>query len=151
MSEGAELLDLANGGLEMTIPVAHGMGIRFVELGPGHAAAEAPIEGNGNHLGTMYAGVLFTVAELLGGALAISTFDTSAFAPVVKGLTISFLRPARSAVRATVAMDDETVDRLTAQASEAGKAEFELVAEVHDAEGTLVATTTGTYQLRRIG
>jgi thioesterase domain-containing protein len=146
-----DALTMANAGLELAIPVAHNMGIRFVEVGPGVAVAEAPIEGNGNHLGTMYAGVLFTVAELLGGALSVSTFDLSEFVPVVKSLTIDFLKPARTDVRASVSLDDDTVEKVKAQAAELGKGEFELVAEVHDSEGTLVARTTGIYQVRRIG
>lgn len=143
--------EFANKALEMTIPVVHSMGVRFVDLAPGKVAAEVPVEGNSNHLGTMYAGVLFTVAEVLGGGLAMSTFDMSKFLPVVKSMTIDFVRPVRSNVRATASIDEATVAALTATATETGKAEFLLTAEVHDAEGTLVAQTTGTYQLRAIG
>ena len=36
-----------------------------------------PFKPNRNHLGTMYAGALFTLAEIPGGAVLISAFDMS--------------------------------------------------------------------------
>ena len=39
----------------------------------------------------MYAGVIFTVAEVLGGALHFATFDASTHYPLVRKMTIDFL------------------------------------------------------------
>ena len=63
---------MMNGAMEFTIPPAHKMGIKAVEARRGYAAASVPLEGNGNHFGVMYAGVQFTVAEILGGIIARS-------------------------------------------------------------------------------
>jgi acyl-coenzyme A thioesterase PaaI-like protein len=68
-----ELVEMMNGAMEFTVPTAHKMGIKVVEARPGHAAATVPLEGNGNHFGVIYAGVQFTVAEILGGVIALST------------------------------------------------------------------------------
>ncbi len=143
-------VELANAGLELTIPVLHNMGVRFTDVGRGHASTLVPVEGNGNHLGTMYAGVLFSVAEVLGGALALNTWDASAYLPVVKSLTIDFLRPARTDVTASTSIDEGAIAATQAAAEATGKGEYVLVAEVHDQEGTLVARTTGTYQIRKV-
>ncbi len=86
--------ELFNTVLAQSIPRAADMGIEVVELRPGYVKSKTPFDGNGNHIGTMYAGVLFTAAELLGGAIALSTFDMTKFYPVVKGLSINFRRPA---------------------------------------------------------
>lgn len=137
--------------LTQMIPLAGQMGIEATELRPGHAAATIPIEGNGNHLGTMYAGALFTVAEVLGGALALSSFDVTKVYPVVKDLKITFLRPASTAVTARASIPDERIGELAAEAAVNGKAEFILSAEVLDETGQLVATTEGTYQIRSHG
>ena len=83
--------------LAQTIPRAAEMGIEVVELRPGYVKSKTPFEGNGNHIGTMYAGVLFTAAELLGGAIALSTFDMTKFYPVVKALR-QLPQPATGAV-----------------------------------------------------
>src|SRR5690606_6231425 len=129
----------------------HAMGARVVEVRPGFAAAEVPMEGNGNHFGVMYAGVLFTVAELLGGAIAVASFDTTRFFPLVKDLRISFLRPAKTAVRSQAALAEETIAAVAEEAEANGKADFELDAELTDTEGTVVARTHGLCQLRRLG
>lgn len=149
MSDDA--LQMGNVALEHTIPVAFKMGVRFTDVRPGYAEAAVPIDGNGNHFGVMYAGVLFTVGEVLGGALSMVTFDMSAYFPLVKSLTIDFLKPAGSAVTASTSLDLRDAAKLQALADEQGKAEFQLVAELHDEAGTLVARTTGTYQIRKAG
>jgi len=146
-----EQVAMANAGLELTIPVLHNMGVRFTDVGRGRATTVVPIEGNGNHLGTMYAGVLFSVAEVLGGALALNTWDASSYLPVVKSLTIDFLRPARTDVTASTSIDEDAIKMTEAAAEQTGKGEYVLVAEIHDEEGTLVARTTGTYQIRKVG
>jgi acyl-coenzyme A thioesterase PaaI-like protein len=141
-------LETMNSGLEHTIPVAYRMGIRIVEVGRGHAAATVPFEGNGNHFGVMYAGVEFTVAEVLGGVIGLSTFDTAKYFPLVKNIDIAFVGMGRSELRASARLDDAAIARIEAEAAERGKADFTLEAVVTDADGQTVATTNGLYQLR---
>ncbi|MBF6163307.1 YiiD C-terminal domain-containing protein [Streptomyces gardneri] len=143
--------DIVNGALEYTIPIAHKMGVRAVEVRRGFAATSVPAEGNGNHFGVMYAGVLFTVAEILGGAIAVATFDNSAFYPLVKDLRVFFRKPARTDVRAEATLSEAEIARVTAEAAENGKSEFTLRAVVTDADGVVVAETEGLYQLRAHG
>ena len=151
MSETGATTEMFNQALEAMIPRAHQMGIRTVELRPGHAEATVPMDGNGNHIGTMYAGVLFTVAEVLGGAIVLSSFDVGRFYPVVKDLKINFRRPARGAVTARASLSAERVAELAGEAEATGKAQFTLVAELFDEAGELVADTEGTYQIRTHG
>ena len=145
-----DLLDAATESLQTLIPLMRQMGVRVVDLAPGRVATEVPFEGNGNHVGTMYAGVLFCVAEVLGGVIAPVTFDGSRFAAIVKGGTIRYLKPVTSAVRASASLDDETVARVTAEADEHGKSDYVLDITVRTADGTEVASLKGDYQLRRI-
>ncbi|MCV6967506.1 thioesterase [Mycobacterium intermedium] len=139
---------MMNANLASTIPVADKMGLKIVEARPGFAAATVPVEGNGNHFGVIYAGVQFTVAEILGGIIALATFDTSKFFPLVKNVDITFVSMATTPLRAEASMDDETIARVAAEAAERGKANYTLEAVVSDANGTVVATTRGLYQLR---
>jgi acyl-coenzyme A thioesterase PaaI-like protein len=99
----------------------------------------------------MYAGVLFTVGEVLGGAIAAGSFDLSKVYPVVKDLKISFRRPATTGVTAKTSMTEETIAELDAKARSGGMAEFVLAAELFDETGELVAQTEGTYQIRAHG
>ena len=149
-ADANQLVDAMNGAIESTIPIAHKMGLKVVEARPGFAATTVPAEGNGNHFGVIYAGVLFTVAEILGGIIPLITFDTAKYFPLVKNLDIQFVAMAKSDVRAQAGLDDETIARVEAEAAERGKADFTLEAVVTDADGQTVATTRGLYQLRAL-
>jgi len=146
-----QLVETMNAALGSTIPTAKNMGVRVVEARRGYAAATVPVEGNGNHFGVIYAGVQFTVAEILGGIISLTTFDSAKYFPLVKNIDISFVAMAKSELRAEASLDDETIARIDAEAAERGKADFELEATVVDADGKTVATTRGLYQLRAFG
>ena len=139
-----------NAALEKTIPRAYEMGVRFVELRPGYVRAEVPFEGNGNHFGVVYAGVTFTLAEVLGGALHVATFDASTHYPLVRGMHIEFTAPGRGPLSASVTLSDDEIARIRAESLN-GKVSFELNAEVLAEDGTVVARTSGDYQIRPYG
>jgi acyl-coenzyme A thioesterase PaaI-like protein len=149
--DAGSLIDVMNATLGSTIPIAGQMGVRVAEVRRGFAATTVPVEGNGNHFGVIYAGVQFTVAEVLGGIIALSTFDTTKYFPLVKNVDIKFVSMARSELRAEAALDDETIARIEAEAAERGKADFTMEAVVTDTDGKTVATTRGLYQLRAFG
>lgn len=142
------VVEMMNAGMESTIPIAARMGVRVVEARRGFAAATVPVEGNGNHFGVVYAGVQFTVAEILGGIIALATFDAGKFYPLVKNVDIAFVGRATNELRAEATMDEQTIARVEAEAAEQGKADYTLEAVVTDTAGTVVATTRGLYQLR---
>ena len=139
-----------NAGLEQLVPRAHQMGVRFVELRPGYVRAELPVEGNTNHVGTIYAGVIFTLAEVLGGAMHVATFDVTTHYPIVRSMTIDFVAPGTTALTAVASLSDDEIAAVRSAAAN-GKASFVLVAEVTDVAGTVVARTTGNYQIRPHG
>jgi len=144
-------IEQMNLAFEQMIPRAHQMGVRFVEMEQGFVRAEVPFEGNGNHFGVMYAGVIFTVAEVLGGAMHFATFDVSTHYPLVRSLTIDFKSPGKSTLTASARLTPEQIEAIKADAAANGKASFVLEAEVLGEDGTLVATTRGDYQIRPYG
>jgi acyl-coenzyme A thioesterase PaaI-like protein len=146
-----ELVDMMNGAMAVTIPPAAKMGITVLEARRGYAAASVPVEGNGNHFGVVYAGVQFTVAELLGGVIALASFDAAKYFPLVKKVDVEFVGMARTDLRAEASLTDAELARIAAEAAERGKADFTLDAEVKDEAGQTVATTHGLYQLRAHG
>lgn len=148
MTGANQLVDMMNAAMAQTIPIVHQMGVQVVEAGRGYAVATVPATGNGNHFGVVYAGVEFTVAEVLGGIIALSTFDSAKYFPLVKNVDIAFVGMAKSDLRAEARLDEETIARVEAEAAERGKADFTVEAVVTDAEGQTVVTTRGRYQLR---
>jgi acyl-CoA thioesterase FadM len=99
----------------------------------------------------MYAGALFTLAEMPGGALFLTTFDVSKFYPIVKEMTIKFKRPVHTDATVKVGMTEEEVVRIERDAEEKGRSEFSLKGEIFDEKGELVAESVGIYQIRKHG
>jgi thioesterase domain-containing protein len=140
--------ELINAGMEQAVPAMHQLGIRVAEVRPGYAVATVPLAGNSNHFGSMYAGALFGVAEMLGGALFYPSFDMARFYPTVKDLQIRYRLPAKTDVRAHAQLDAATLARMQHEVDTAGRTEYALDAILTDANGVVVATTRGTYQIR---
>jgi thioesterase domain-containing protein len=139
--------DQATAFVHDAVPALGRFGLQVQELEPGRVRLTLPFEGNGNHMGTMYAGALFAIAELPGGLLPLSLVPQGVV-PIMKELTIRFLSPARGEVYLTAELDPGLVQRLAAQARDTGRAEFTLDLQVTDSRGRAVAATTGHYQLR---
>ncbi|WP_426414933.1 YiiD C-terminal domain-containing protein [Aestuariirhabdus sp. LZHN29] len=137
--------------VEDKIAFVQRMGLRAERLDKGCVKLRAPLQGNQNHIGTMYAGALFTLAEIPGGALFMTSFDVSRFYPIVKEMKIEFLRPAKTDITCELSMAMEEIEELQAQANERGKVDYTLQAQLIDSDGVLVAQSCATYQLRRIG
>lgn len=133
------------------IPFVANTGIEIEVLEKGYTRMRMPFAPNRNHVGTMYAGALFTLAELPGGAIFISSFDTSRFYPIVRDMSIRFRRPATGDVWVDVRVSDEFVQKVQAEAEANGKADYEWESELKDASGTVVAIAKSIFQLRRIG
>ena len=137
--------------LENSIEFIQRSGLKVETLERGHVICRMPLAGNVNHIGTMYAGALFTLAEVPGGALFFSSFDAKKYYPIVTDLQISFKRPVKSDAIAEFRMSDEEIARIETDAEHNGKALFELQGELKDTDGNIVATSTGQYQMRQVG
>jgi len=124
-------------------------GLKAELLEPGHVRLRMPLVGNENHIGSMYAGALFTLAEIPGGALFLTSFDTERFYPIVKSLNLRFLRPAQGDIRVEARIADATLAQLQRAAEASGKAEFTLELQLLDDNAGVVAESQGVYQLRR--
>jgi len=131
-----------------SIPFAERAGIDLIEFERGHVKMKIPLEPNKNHIGTMYAGALFTLAEIPGGAIFMSAFDMTKFFPIVVEMNIKYLKPATTDIYVEVNMSEEEIERITKEATENGKSTFILEKELKDENGVVVAITTGTYQAR---
>ena len=118
-------------------------------LEPGFVRLCMPLAGNQNHIGSMYAGALFTLAEIPGGALFLTSFDTQRYYPVIKEMNLRFRRPATGDIRVEARLDAAEIERLQAEAAETGKAEYVLELALTDSTGEVVAQSRGLYQLRK--
>ncbi|PAV47202.1 thioesterase [Pseudomonas sp. HAR-UPW-AIA-41] len=124
-------------------------GLKAEALEPGHVRLRMPLAGNENHIGSMYAGALFTLAEIPGGALFLTSFDAERFYPIVKSLNLRFLRPATGDIRVEARLQTDDIERLQAEADRHGKADYPLHLQLMADDGSVVAESEATYQLRR--
>jgi acyl-coenzyme A thioesterase PaaI-like protein len=133
-----------------TIPFLERTGIVVDHAERGFVRLRMPFDLNVNHVGMMYAGALFTLAEVPGGTLFLTTFDPKRFYPIVKDLKIRFRRPALTDITVEVRMDDDQADRIMAEADANGKADYSWECELKDESGEVVAISQNLYQMRRI-
>ncbi len=131
-----------------TLPFAEHTGIRIDVAERGRVRLTMPLAPNVNHVGTMYAGALFTLAEIPGGTLSATTFDPERFFPIVKDIQITFLKPAVTDISVEVSMSASEVERILAEAEANGKADYTWECELVDTNGVIVARTTNLYQIR---
>ena len=136
---------------DKTFPFVERCGVETLDVDRGYCKMKMPLAPNLNHVGIMYAGALYTLAELPGGAIYMTSFDTSRFYPIVKDMRIRFRRPATTDITVEVRVDESEIERIQAEAEANGKCDFEWDTELKDANGEVVALTHNVYQLRRIG
>ncbi len=143
--------EAARAALAKGIPFVGNSGLVVEVLEKGYTKMRLPYEPNKNHIGTMYAGALFTLAEFPGGAIFLSSFDATKFYPIVKEMNIRFRRPATSDIFVEVRVSDEFVKKVQDEATANGKADYEWECNLVDAAGNVVAISKNVFQLRKIG
>lgn len=91
-----------------------------------------------NHLGTVHAGALLTLAEAASGEFMVKEFTGLGFEvlPVVRRLEAKFRKPASGAIVASVRLAPEKKDEFLATLTTKGRALVELDVDVHDGSGT---------------
>jgi acyl-coenzyme A thioesterase PaaI-like protein len=130
------------------IPFLKHTGVVVDHAERGFVRLRMPFEPNVNHVGMMYAGALFTLAEVPGGTLFVTTFDPTRFYPIVKDLKIRFRRPAMTDITVEVRMREDEVERITEEAEANGKADYSWESKLMDTNDEIVAVTQNLYQMR---
>ncbi|ASK35266.1 PaaI family thioesterase [Alloalcanivorax mobilis] len=134
-----------------SFPFVARCGVQTLEVARGYCKMKMPLAANLNHVGIMYAGALYTLAELPGGVIYLSSFDTARFYPIVKDMRIRFRRPATTDATVEVRISEADIERIEATALAHGKCDFEWDCQIKDDQGEVVALTHNVYQLRKIG
>lgn len=97
-----------------------------------------------NHLGTLHAGALFTLAEAASGEFLLEQFQNTELniVPVVRKGEIKYSRPAESIVYASADFPEQSADAVYTALKERGKAVVQVKVELYNEahERTVVAT-----------
>lgn len=141
------ILTMMNVRFGRVIPFIGRNHFRVVELRAGYVKAKIALKGNQNHLGTMYAGAMFLLAEVPGGVMSLFEFG-SGYLPILKKLTMHYLLPVTSDLTIEVSLTQAELDAVRQVADEKGKSDFTLLLDMKDAQGQVVAQSEAVYQLR---
>lgn len=141
--------EMARAFTEEKIDFVRRSGLKAEELQLGFVRLRMPLAGNQNHIGTLYAGALFTLAEIPGGALFLTSFDVQRFYPLIKEMNLRFRRPATSDISVEARLNVAEIERIQAEAKRNGKADYRLELQLCDTAGEVVAETSALYQLRK--
>lgn len=126
-------------------PMLSRMNMSFIETGANRCVVELPLEGSTNHVGTVYAGALFTLAEFPFGMMFLERFGMDTMFPVVGNMDIRFTAPAMTNIRVTLEISEERWKEIEEETLSKGKYKIVLPMELKDANGTIVAKTEATY------
>jgi len=133
--------DALKAQLSAVVPFAAYVGVELSEIGPGTAAARL-VQGQNtsNHIATMHAGALFTLAEAASGAAMAGMFleRLAALRPVAARATIDYLKPAKGEITAHATVEG-TRDALFAALDGEGKVRFPVIIRMEDGAGREVA------------
>ncbi len=129
------------------IPALGRLGLEVVAMSAGNVELRMPLEPNKNHIGTMYAGALMSLAEVPGGLLPLGMPELGVV-PIVTNFEVEFLRPARTDAMLQASIPADELRALAAKAHADGQAEFVLETVAVDPDGTPLLRCRGTYQLR---
>lgn len=139
---------LLNVGIGLSIPFTRRNGFRVLSTRHGYLRARVSLRGNRNHIGTMYAGAIFLLAEIPGGVIALLAFGREYF-PILKDMSVTYKQPAKTDLTVEYCIAPEDLDAIRRKADDDGKCDFTLEADLVDTTGAIVAHSVGHYQLRR--
>lgn len=137
-------------GLNAMVPPLGKANFAVLLAEPGKVRCTMPLEGNNNHLGSVYAGMLFSFAEAAAGAFLLATVDVSSIKIMVRGGRIEYHRLALTDVFADVTYDQNRLAAVMNEVAQEGKAFFEFPVEIRDNNGDKVATAVFDYRFRAI-
>jgi acyl-coenzyme A thioesterase PaaI-like protein len=145
------MFDMIREQMGKSVPFANYAGVELLELSATTGVARLVQRPDvSNHIGSVHAGALFTLAEAASGAAMAGVFaqHLMAIRPVVSQAKIAYLKVAKGVLLATASLARPPADVL-AEFDDAGQTAFEIAVEVKDESDITVATFTATWNIKK--
>ncbi len=134
-----------------SVPLFDHLNIKFEFLDDGVIRCHLPFDRKvSNHLNSVYAGVQWSIAEVLGG-IAFATSSVPGFVPLLKSMNIEFKKPAMTDLVAQVCFTEGDAEKMQQALKAEGRYNFELKSTVQDTQGNVVAEGLAVYAIRKMG
>ncbi len=146
-----ELFSLVLAGMGSAVPFASHAGVELVSIDDGAATAVLPELPHAlNHVRSVHAGALFTLAETASGAAMAGAFAAvlADIRPVVSDANISYARPAKGSLRAIATLEGGA-GPVRKMLAERGRVDFMVHVNVVDSSDRTVATFGATWVVQR--
>ena len=101
-----------------------------------------------NHVGMMYAGSFFVLAEATGATLLKCTY-AGAYTPIIKSATLDYMKPATTDLVVDISMTAEEAKDRIAYVEEHGKGQYPMDIPVMDVNGVHCANVHIVYYLMK--
>jgi thioesterase domain-containing protein len=138
--------------LHTMVPMLGSMGIEVVDVARGRVRTRLSFAAqNANHIGTVYAGVLFSFLEATGGALVLVSFDVSRYIPVIVEGTIRYVRPVTSTIDCDLSLRSEEIELVHRALEDDPKSSWTLAATAVAEDGRVVCEADLVYRFRQPG
>lgn len=135
------------------LPFNAHLGVRVGEVGDGRGEVVLPDADHlVNHVGTVHAVAELAAAEPAGAMAASSgvlDLVQQGYVPIVKRMSVEYLKPAKGELRATAEMSEEDASSLRKAAEAGERVAVTLPIQVRDADG-VVAEVTAEYVYKQL-
>lgn len=101
-----------------------------------------------NHVGIMYAGSFFVFAESTGASLIKCTYGAE-YVPIIKSVSIDYLKPASTDLVIDISMTEEEAKERIAYVEEHGKGQYPMTIPVMTADGVNTANVNIVFYLMK--
>ncbi len=138
--------------LGKSVPFAIHTGVELIDLSSVQAVARlAQRPEVSNHIGTVHAGALFTLAEAASGAAMAGIFaeQIHVIRSVVSDAHIKYIKPSRGVVTAT-GKPSLPVGAIQAELAATARVVFDIQVEIEDESGANVATFVATWNVKKV-
>jgi len=100
-----------------------------------------------NHLGTVHASALMSLAEASSGEVLIQSLGDieDSIIPVVRRFECKFRRPAQGSVHSKATLTDEAISALRASLTATRRATIEVTVDIYDSSDTHIMTATAEW------
>jgi acyl-coenzyme A thioesterase PaaI-like protein len=134
-----------------SVPFTNYTGVKLLELSATTGVARLVQRPDvSNHIGSVHAGALFTLAEAASGAAMVGVFDQhlTAIRPVVSQAHIAYVKVAKGVLLASATLARPPADVL-AELNDLNQTAFDVLVEVKDESDLTVATFTATGNMKK--